>query len=262
MKKGFTIAEVLITLGIIGIIAAITLPTVINNAKERETVAKVKKFYSVMSQALLMSIGKHGYVDEWGFCEEYNAECATQFVSNFRSELKVIRDCANNSNCIAQNGYKYLNGNSFSSNYGNGDLYYKMILNDGSYLWIRHNNSNTCKNNDASTANVCGLIWYDLNGAKLPNQLGKDIFVFAFRPLLKGYYNQFYKKGIQPYLAVKSTIDDDGNVKWEGSLTEADLYTDPVYGCYKNNKYGGAVYCTQIIFLNGWKIPDDYPFRF
>ena len=178
MKKGFTIAEVLITLGIIGIIAAITLPTVINNAKERETVAKVKKFYSVMSQALLMSIGKHGYVDEWGFCEEYNAECATQFVSNFRSELKVIRDCANNSNCIAQNGYKYLNGNSFSSNYGNGDLYYKMILNDGSYLWIRHNNSNTCKNNDASTANVCGLIWYDLNGAKLPNQLGKDIFVF------------------------------------------------------------------------------------
>lgn len=42
MKKGFTLAEVLITLGIIGIVAAMTLPTVINDSTERETVAKVK----------------------------------------------------------------------------------------------------------------------------------------------------------------------------------------------------------------------------
>lgn len=70
MKKGFTLAEVLITLGIIGIVAAMTLPTVINDSTERETVAKVKKFYSVMNQALLMAISKHGYVDEWTFCAE------------------------------------------------------------------------------------------------------------------------------------------------------------------------------------------------
>ena len=181
MKKymhGFTLAEVLITLGIIGIVAAMTLPTLINNGKERETVAKVKKFYSVMSQALLMAIGKHGYVDDWGFCEQVNAQCVAQFVNNLKSELKILMDCANDTNCIAQTGYKYLDGNSFSSNYGKIDGYYKMILNDGSYLWIRHNQSNTCQNSDASTSNVCGLIWYDLNGAKDPNQLGKDIFVF------------------------------------------------------------------------------------
>lgn len=56
MKKGFTMSEVLITLGVLGVVIAMTLPTVINNAKERETVTKVKKFYSTMSQALLMAI--------------------------------------------------------------------------------------------------------------------------------------------------------------------------------------------------------------
>lgn len=176
--NGFTLAEVLITLGIIGVVAAMTLPTVINNAKERETVAKVKKFYSTMTQALLMAIGKHGYVDEWGFCEQTNAQCVAQFVNNIKSELRVLRDCADDTNCVAQTGYKYLNGNSFSSYYGKDAAYYKMILNDGSYLWIRHSNSTTCQNSDSGTNNVCGVIWYDLNGAKEPNQLGIDIFVF------------------------------------------------------------------------------------
>ena len=44
MKKAFTLAEVLITLGIIGVVAAMTMPSLIQNYKERETVSKVKKF--------------------------------------------------------------------------------------------------------------------------------------------------------------------------------------------------------------------------
>lgn len=40
---GFTLAEVLITLGIIGIAASMTMPSLIQNHKEKETVAKLKK---------------------------------------------------------------------------------------------------------------------------------------------------------------------------------------------------------------------------
>lgn len=51
-KKAFTLAEVLITLGIIGVVAAITMPVLINKYQEIVTVTKVKKFYSLMSQAI------------------------------------------------------------------------------------------------------------------------------------------------------------------------------------------------------------------
>lgn len=44
----FTLAEVLITLGIIGVVAAMTLPTLINNYRKQETIAKLKKVYSVL----------------------------------------------------------------------------------------------------------------------------------------------------------------------------------------------------------------------
>ena len=46
MKKGFTLAEVLITLGIIGVVAAMTLPTVINNVQEKQFHSKFKKAYA------------------------------------------------------------------------------------------------------------------------------------------------------------------------------------------------------------------------
>ena len=44
IKLGFTLAEVLITLAIIGVVAARTIPTVIPNCQERENVASLKQF--------------------------------------------------------------------------------------------------------------------------------------------------------------------------------------------------------------------------
>lgn len=54
MKDGFTLAEVLITLAIIGIVAAMTLPTVINNTQDKQFKAMFKKQYSALAQAILM----------------------------------------------------------------------------------------------------------------------------------------------------------------------------------------------------------------
>lgn len=63
---GFTLAEVLITLGIIGIAASMTMPSLIQNHKEKETVAKLKKINSVLSQALISAIDESGTtVDQW-----------------------------------------------------------------------------------------------------------------------------------------------------------------------------------------------------
>ena len=52
MKKGFTLAEVLITLGIIGVVAALTMPTLMSNYRKHQTVTQLKKAYSEISQAI------------------------------------------------------------------------------------------------------------------------------------------------------------------------------------------------------------------
>ena len=52
MKKGFTLAEVLITIGVIGIVAAMTLPMLLVNHREKEMVTRLKKVYTNISQAM------------------------------------------------------------------------------------------------------------------------------------------------------------------------------------------------------------------
>lgn len=56
MKKlAFTLAEVLITLGIIGVVAAMTIPTLVTNADKKATATKLKVFYSKINQAVKLS---------------------------------------------------------------------------------------------------------------------------------------------------------------------------------------------------------------
>ena len=71
--KSFTLAEVLITLGIIGIVAAMTLPIVIGNYKKQVVSSRLKKFYSIMNQAILMSENDNESIEYWDFYEgKYN----------------------------------------------------------------------------------------------------------------------------------------------------------------------------------------------
>ena len=64
-KNGFTLAEVLITLGIIGVVSALTLPSLITSYKKQEASARLKKFNSMMGQALIFSVEENGDVNEW-----------------------------------------------------------------------------------------------------------------------------------------------------------------------------------------------------
>jgi len=65
-KSAFTLAEVLITLAIIGVVAAMTIPTLISNYQEKVTVTKIKKTYAVLSNALALAIVENGPVNTWG----------------------------------------------------------------------------------------------------------------------------------------------------------------------------------------------------
>ena len=60
MKKGFTLAEILITLAIIGIVAALTIPSVISNSQQQEYKTGLKKAVSVLNQAITTNLALDG----------------------------------------------------------------------------------------------------------------------------------------------------------------------------------------------------------
>lgn len=64
-KFGFTLAEILITLGVIGVVSAITMPTLIQNHKKRIVVTRLQKFYTSMNQALKLSEVQNGEIKYW-----------------------------------------------------------------------------------------------------------------------------------------------------------------------------------------------------
>ena len=73
-RAAFTLAEVLITLGIIGVVAAMTIPTLIANYQEKQTVSRLTKAYATISNAYQMARTEYGDLYAWGFTEDSSFE--------------------------------------------------------------------------------------------------------------------------------------------------------------------------------------------
>ena len=195
LKKAFTLAEVLITLVIIGVVAALTISPIINTYVESSTVAKVKKGLSILGQAKKLAEVQNGPVEGWIFDEGHTAESAAQFWNYLKPYMTVIKDCGSSKDCYQSAGVYCLNGNS-TNNYNNLSYYYKIILNDGSVMFFRTygvSGGGKCSESDGGVDNVCAMFGYDVNGDKSPNTNGKDIF-----------YYEFSKDGVFPRLDVST----------------------------------------------------------
>ena len=166
IKNAFTLAEVLITLGVIGVVAAMTMPVLIQKHQEQVTVNKVKKFYSIMSQAYLSVSNEYGYPSEWGSTES-NKDAATRFAVRFKPYLRILKDCGYEEGCFVNANYKHANGGN-TINLLSNPTRYMMMLNDGSSIAILSH---------ASVNDI--IIYYDVNGMKAPNQFGRDMFQIA-----------------------------------------------------------------------------------
>ena len=158
-----------------------TMPSVIKKYKEQVTVNKVKKFYSMISQAYMLSAKDNGYANEWNVGNGYNTTTANQVATYLKPYLKIIKDCGTNSGCLEyKENVNFLNGTKHSVNYDTVDYYYKVILSDGSYIWWR-GSGNWCKEAQNGLSDICVVIWTDTNGGKEPNTIGKDIFVIYLK---------------------------------------------------------------------------------
>lgn len=175
MKKAFTLAEVLITLGIIGVVAALTIPTLVNNYRKKQFETGLKKEYSVLLQALDM----YKQDNETPLKKEDTDQSQGEFKNKIKPYLKILVDCGDEqagkyeAKCV-QNGYytqdKKYTYKTYSGNIANEDLFDdgQIILNDGSHLLFEN-----VGNRGAVFVSI------DVNGYnKLPNKWGEDVFTF------------------------------------------------------------------------------------
>lgn len=179
---GFTLAEILITLGIIGVIATLTIPALMNSTNNKETVTSLKKAYSLLSQAYTMAVKDNGGPSGW-FTGDYDYN-SMAVLDNLIPYLKTTKKCNTQSQlgCFkAGEKYKSLDG-SISGWIPDSDGY-SIVLSDetilhGVFDTVGCANSVTSDSANLALSNVCAEIDVDINGFKGPNQVGKDFFEF------------------------------------------------------------------------------------
>ena len=188
-KFGFTLAEVLITLLIIGVIASIVIPGLIANTNKAEFVTKLKKEHAVLSQAFNLIKADAGgnilYDSNFSSTTNDNSEDRNA-MNEFATKLNVVKNCGNSTSCWYASTLKFLGGGIHVvdlESLWNGK-YGKAILADGTTMSVDINNS-SCINTPNSGAavgplsgSVCGLTAIDVNGVSGPNQTGRDYFYF------------------------------------------------------------------------------------
>ncbi len=244
-RKGFTLAEVLITLAIVGIIAVLTIPTLISNYKKKQTVAKLKQTYSLISQALMMAQVNYGDTSNWevsgiygtptsdpNFDREKNITVFTQ--KYFIPYLKIADDYG------YTNFYRINYDGPFNpgdgSYYGNYSMSYFVRLSNNVIVAVTLGNSGCIGGTNPDGSCVYSeyrniLFKVDVNGFAKPNTLGKDVFYMTFD--LKSRTFKFY------------SYDN--------------IYREDYLNFCGSNSGASVMLCGYLIFLDGWEIKDDYP---
>ena len=169
-KKGFTLAEVLVTLGIIGVVSAMTVPTLMQNYQKKSYVTQLHKVYNELNQALIQYQTDKNAVN----LTEAGLNSISSFGNLFKSYFKIVQDCENEQTPCFANSYKKISGVNAGLRCSNNCV----VLASGAAI-------GTYSNIGAYGNNTIIAIVVDTNGAKGPNILGRDAF-----------YILLYKNGV------------------------------------------------------------------
>ena len=209
-KFGFTLAEVLITLGIIGIVAAMTLPALIQNYQQAVINQQFKRAYSQLSNALVMVEHKLGYQpacadDENGV---WASDCFKLRDVLYKEILPVIKSCEGNAlrdGCLPKESYKGIDTIHIEKNpdeseedkndsldYINSNCkrFTKSYIESQNYVYITNDGTIYMLYGDLPS-----IVAIDVNGKKKPNKWGYDLFGFYFKSGAKKPIYLPYKNG-------------------------------------------------------------------
>lgn len=183
VKQGFTLSEVLLVLTVIGVVASLTIPTLIQKVSNDQYKTAWKKQFSSLSQVTTMILNSEV---SGNFFSLINGSVDRPLGNLYKKYLNVVKDCpfaVNGGQCFHTT--TDLTGATVNSSYFDDGAF---ILNDGTMIALE------------DTLSTNHYIWVDVNGIKPPNILGKDVFGV-----------KVYNDGIKPF---GSTGDG-----WENTCT-------------------------------------------
>lgn len=239
-RIGFTLAEVLITIVIIGVIATITVPIIYNKYQKEIAVTRLKKVYSELQQAINWSKAENGDISSWNFnLSTYD------FFNTYLNKYIILRDenflesrTSSNIQYYEISGKPETRLAIFKSNYNDYSSTRYLYLMSGAQLIVTNNPV-------PEDANYTGLGFYvDTNGFSKPNTFGKDVFHF-----------QIFK---ECGLTFEKKDDNETYDQWKDRTLEQ-LKNGPSKYSYQCNKQGRGMWCGAVIQASGWKMPKDYP---
>ena len=248
-KAAFTLAEVLITLGIIGVVAAMTLPSLIQNYQKKALATQTQKFYSMMSQAVKQYMADYGVDDLRNTplaSDNYENDDSPEAIASIRDfatkYLKVVKECKSRDeggdNCFAPEYRTWDNSiqddentyNFTTSMYSSQRDY---VLADGSVIRMDYYRQEGPIN-----------LYVDVNGKKGPNRVGYDLWNMTIF-----YDGVIDESGVTPECR-KEGIECNWSVN--DATTPAEVREGRFDYC-KDGTYGG---CFGHFLENGFKF--DY----
>ena len=231
-KFAFTLAETLITLGIIGVVAAMTIPTLISKYQKHIVEANLQESYSIIQQVM-----KYTEYDDVSFDVKIpdSLDGMKLWSETFlEPHLKYSKICYDTAGCWQTKApTKNLKGSVVGWNrtgigVGNGIITIKLT-----------NGANLCLDGFAKldmkrwfgtdiTDSTSLVVYIDANGDSGPNIIGKDIYIVAYTP-----------NGLVP----AGFSESNETVKENCSKT--------------STAQNAGYYCINLVKANGWKIPDE-----
>jgi type II secretory pathway pseudopilin PulG len=227
-KAAFTLAETLIAIGIIGVVSALTIPTLIKNYQKRVIETNLKKTFAELQSVIKQSELDNGPFEGWDYTLGYPA-----FAKTYITPYMKIRQCKSGE-CFAKehhNGYYdvwRLANTGETTTGGVWCIMPKYITLDGRHIGIMPYTYTTIRKSVVFAV--------DVNGSAGRSVLGEDVF----------FMSMIYADGKKKIFAMSS-----GHFYgWNDTTLKAKCYA----------RDSESSYCGDVIRRNGWKFPKDYPF--
>ena len=243
-KKGFTLAETLIALTILGIIAAISLTSIYKHYQRRVVATKITEFYRTWEKAFDLSQIENGPISTW-FVDNYNNSDDVDkliYEKYITPYLNLINGDNRNSVFRVKNG-----ANFYEIKQPNGNLFLGGSANPGFYKLKNNicihpnmhtqNGKVTYSRNPSTGVTYYGEAYIDINCEQGPNVAGKDAFIF-----------QIYKNDSTDTMYIAPIGAPNG------------ISTTKINQLKNSCKNGGGHDCAYWVLEEGFnKIPKDYP---
>lgn len=239
-KMAFTLAEIIIVIGIVGIVAEITIPMLVNNTQKTIYATSAKTTYAKVNSVLVKLALDNGCIGDLKCTGLFNLNSdptSANLGNAIDNYFKVVKTCGNASGggCFST-VYPNFDRTGTATNYDNDTNAFKFVTNDGMYYYISNNNDSCASFSNSKSNHMkqrCGSILVDTNGPKLPNAMGRDVFKF------------WISNGKGPALYPAGGPDD-----YNGTTDAWWNASSGPRGCGNNDNSGTS--CAGRIFEKGW----------